>query len=1039
MSEAPMDVDDKVAEGTIDEALYSRQLYVLGAEAMKRMQASSVLIVGLNGLGVEVAKNVVLGGVKSVTLHDDTPAQLSDLGAQFFLREADVGKPRAAVTAPRLAELNTYVPVEVHQGALAPEFVAQFGIIVIAGGVPMSEAIKINDACRAAGCRFILTETFGVFGYCFCDFGDGFTCVDTNGEEPSTAMVASIDNSSAETVVTCLDEARHGLEDGDYVSFTEVGGMEALNGAAARPVKVTGPYTFTIGGCEGLGTHTHGGIVHQVKQPKTVAFKSLREAIVNPDAAGVLLSDFAKFDRPLQLHFGIQALHAYAAEEGGLPPPADSTACQKVLAMATKLAADAGVELELSARLLANLASGSRGEIAPLTAFFGGIVGQEVMKAASGKFHPLQQWLYFDAEEALPNNGEALLAPAEVAPRGSRYDGQAAVLGWTLQERLLGLRYLLVGAGAIGCEMLKNFALMGVGASPSGGVVVTDGDTIEKSNLNRQFLFRPWDVTKAKSSTAAEAVRMMNPSCNVTAQLDKLAPETEDVFDDAFWDGLSGVCNALDNVQARLYVDQRCVYYQKSLLESGTLGAKGNVQVVVPRMTESYGSSRDPPEKSIPVCTLKNFPNAIEHCIQWARDLFEGYYAQQPSDVNTYLSQPDYLASLERQPGVRRPTLESIRTNLCEKPISVQECIVWARLRFEELFHNSIAQLLHNFPLGMTTSSGAPFWSGPKRPPATLAFDSNNELHIDFILAAANLRAFNYGLKGSSDRAFIKKVVDTVMVPEFVAKQGVKIQSDPKEEEKDKAQAAAAPPPDALDEEENVCAEIVRQLPTPSSMPGYRMTPADFEKDDDANFHIDFITACSNLRANNYRIAEADRHKTKGIAGKIIPAIATTTAMVTGLVCLELLKLTQGDSKKLEDYKNAFCNLALPFVSFSEPIAAPKKEVAGGKLNWTLWDRFDVNEGRDITLKEFLAYFSSKHGLEVTMISSGVSILYSFFTNAKKLKERMPMTMSQLVTEVSKTEFKPKQTYITFEICANDTADDEDVEVPYVRYKFRGF
>lgn len=104
------------------------------------------------------------------------------------------------------------------------------------------------------------------------------------------------------------------------------------------------------------------------------------------------------------------------------------------------------------------------------------------------------------------------------------------------------------------------------------------------------------------------------------------------------------------------------------------------------------------------------------------------------------------------------------------------------------------------------------------------------------------------------------------------------------------------------------------------------------------------------------------------------------------------------------------------------------------------------------------------------MISSGVSILYSFFTNAKKLKERMPLPMSALVTEVSKTEFKPKQTFITFEICCNDTESesplredrisasmslacpltsprfeplvwtaDDDVEVPYVRYKFRNF
>ena len=72
------------------------------------------------------------------------------------------------------------------------------------------------------------------------------------------------------------------------------------------------------------------------------------------------------------------------------------------------------------------------------------------------------------------------------------------------------------------------------------------------------------------------------------------------------------------------------------------------------------------------------------------------------------------------------------------------------------------------------------------------------------------------------------------------------------------------------------------------------------------------------------------------------------------------------------------------------------------------------------------------------MISSGVSILYSFFTNAKKLKERMPTPLSALVTEISKAEFKPTQNYITLEICCNDE-DDEDVEVPYVRYKFRGW
>ena len=182
---------------------------------------------------------------------------------------------------------------------------------------------------------------------------------------------------------------------------------------------------------------------------------------------------------------------------------------------------------------------------------------------------------------------------------------------------------------------------------------------------------------------------------------------------------------------------------------------------------------------------------------------------------------------------------------------------------------------------------------------------------MDFIVAAANLRAQNYGLKGSTDVEFMKRAAESVMVPEFMPKQGVKIVSDPKEEEKLKEQGGAPAAPTA-DDDDAVCDGIIKSLPAPSSLAGYRMVPAEFEKDDDSNHHVDFITACSNLRARNYKIGEADRHKTKQIAGKIIPAIATTTAMVTGLVCVELLKLLQPD-KKIEDFKNAFCNLALPF------------------------------------------------------------------------------------------------------------------------------
>ena len=73
-------MSNSVSGHEIDEGLYSRQLYVLGHEAMRRMACSDVLISGLNGLGAEIAKNVILGGVKSVTLHDTKDCRLADLG-----------------------------------------------------------------------------------------------------------------------------------------------------------------------------------------------------------------------------------------------------------------------------------------------------------------------------------------------------------------------------------------------------------------------------------------------------------------------------------------------------------------------------------------------------------------------------------------------------------------------------------------------------------------------------------------------------------------------------------------------------------------------------------------------------------------------------------------------------------------------------------------------------------------------------------------------------------------------------------------------
>jgi ubiquitin-activating enzyme E1 len=77
----------------------------------------------------------------------------------------------------------------------------------------------------------------------------------------------------------------------------------------------------------------------------------------------------------------------------------------------------------------------------------------------------------------------------------------------------------------------------------------------------------------------------MNPGLNVVAHTSLVAPNTENVFNDAFWEDLDFVVNAVDNVKARQYVDARCVWFEKPLLESGTLGTKANSQMIIPHKT----------------------------------------------------------------------------------------------------------------------------------------------------------------------------------------------------------------------------------------------------------------------------------------------------------------------------------------------------------------------------------------------------------------------------------------------------------------------
>ncbi|KAJ1429311.1 ubiquitin-activating enzyme e1 C-terminal domain-containing protein [Ochromonadaceae sp. CCMP2298] len=223
-------------------------------------------------------------------------------------------------------------------------------------------------------------------------------------------------------------------------------------------------------------------------------------------------------------------------------------------------------------------------------------------------------------------------------------------------------------------------------------------------------------------------------------------------------------------------------------------------------------------------------------------------------------------------------------------------------------------------------------------PPAPITFDAADPLHAEFITALADLRAAMFGLPPVLDKGQAAAAADQVPVQSFRPAEG-----------------------------------------------GFCVTPVVFDKDVDA--HMRVVAAVSNLRARNYSIREADLHTSRGIAGKITPAIATTTAMVTG-----------------KEWK------------------------------WTQWDRVDVSDPQ-MTVEGLIAMLDAEYSVELSMLSSGVTILYSDFMDRKKMAARKVMTLREVVESVTKKSIPAAQKYLILELIVNDVETGDEVEIPYLRFK----
>lgn len=186
-----------------------------------------------------------------------------------------------------------------------------------------------------------------------------------------------------------------------------------------------------------------------------------------------------------------------------------------------------------------------------------------------------------------------------------------AVIGEERFAQIQAAKLLVIGAGGIGCEVLKNLVLTGFV-----DIEVVDLDTIDVSNLNRQFLFRRAHVDRPKSEVAAEAVKQFRPEAKIKAYHGNVKESSYGV---EFISQFDVVINALDNLEARRHVNRLCLAAEKPLLEAGSTGHLGQVTVIKKGETECFECQAKPTQKVFPFCTIRSTPEKPVHCLTWAK------------------------------------------------------------------------------------------------------------------------------------------------------------------------------------------------------------------------------------------------------------------------------------------------------------------------------------------------------------------------------------------------------------------------------------
>ncbi|AFZ79198.1 ubiquitin-activating enzyme E1, putative [Theileria equi strain WA] len=606
--------------------LFSRVELVLGSNALDSISSANVLIVGANELSNKVIAHFIRSGIGSICIWDDDTQKSNRLVERISLLHPDANINILKSEPNFEKEASTYRAIV---------FLNQ----------PLQSAIEANDRIHNK-CKFVFASTIGAYGLVFSDFGTNHL-VTTRSDDKYPEHSCKFTSAGNKTWLETTSKVQKSFySENDTVNLTyahyllnENKGetdIQVLKCKVSRVVEENNNVKLLID-LDTRGWPQMTVSISKVDEPFFLDFAPLSHFIksifskqsyftlfldkiflsnpagrllITPKSGNIfnndhlsVISSFLAFDQMAFNFTGTMDFdwnyHRYFID-----------LCRKIYPQCDDVIAS-------------NFNKLRHFHIPPIDFMVGAFVAQETIKGITNIFTPSELVLIDRSDLFLNKSGN---------------------VDFDIVKKVMSIvsnySYLVVGAGALGCDYLRMLAEMSVSR-----VNVFDDDTVEISNLSRQCLFTPDDVGKGKAESAIKNLNRLHDNTLKDYKYHKL------LFTDSFetraivnsiWSDKTIALSAVDNMQGRITLDNFCIENNIPLVEAGIHGMKCSTSIFIPHITESYSSTMQDKmlvnDKSS--CTVKGIPKTIEDTVHYSMELFSWLFDSQHVFINKFMMDP---------------------------------------------------------------------------------------------------------------------------------------------------------------------------------------------------------------------------------------------------------------------------------------------------------------------------------------------------------------------------------------------------------------